>query len=781
MDQTGTIDNGKWVPPGGLDESVPVDLAHVASFRIGSLHVEPGLRAFSGPDGRCVVEPKVMQVFVALARKPGAILSREDLLGSCWGGRIVGDNSINRVMSLLRTSLRTCAGNSVSVETLSRVGFRLLVSNPGVEPAEPSTMTREPSGYTRYVRGLFGRIREHRLLVGLLAVCIIGIAGLLIYQRVSASNSRPVSLLIATLEGTSDSDRFFARGLSEELRGELARQPGLRLVSLDGAGLAGTGTSLELGRRLDADYLLTGKTGRNGGRVVLDASLVAVATGAVEWSQRIASSEETSTGLPARLSTAIIEAIGRRAPIGLSARGSDGAVDPATYSLYLAARGMIRTRDPSTLIRARELLEQVTRSSPGFSRGWSGLAKAVRLAQEGMSASDFAAMQDRTKALARRAIELNPENAEAFAVLGLVEPDPKLKMAYLEQAVKLDPFDAEAWYWLGGAQCNAHQTQRCLVTMRKVLALDPLWVRAAVVSEIASSLGDRSLANKIDGDIAAAAEAEWQRETALSRIDLRRGDWSAFIRRTESAARTGPPEQMIGALQDAQVARAFLGLPVKALTSYPRWSVWAAIMSGKAPSRSYLLDHGVSPATFWIAQNVAAIGPRVYLQAGRGDDLLWLYDQAFPNPETLISAARNPKSGVEFFPQFAPDLVIALRQAGRAREASIVLDAAQEMIRPALAAPRIFVEDLVAASHISAVAGDRHSAMALIGRSFARGWPHLSVSVSPEVGRLDADPAYASLRNDQRFRTLAARYETERERERRDVLADDAGRDFEVE
>src|SRR3546814_7163765 len=54
-------------------------------------------------------------------------------------------------------------------------------------------------------------------------------------------------------------------------------------------------------------------------------------------------------------------------------------------------------------------------------------------------------------------------------------------------------------------------------------------------------------------------------------------------------------------------------------------------------------------------------------------------------------------------------------------------------------------------------AGDRHSGMALIDRSFARGWPHLSVSVSREIGRLDANPAYASLRDDRKFRAgLAA-------------------------
>ena len=43
-----------------------------------------------------MLDPRVMQVLVALTGAAGKVLSRDDLIALCWDGRIVGDNAINR-------------------------------------------------------------------------------------------------------------------------------------------------------------------------------------------------------------------------------------------------------------------------------------------------------------------------------------------------------------------------------------------------------------------------------------------------------------------------------------------------------------------------------------------------------------------------------------------------------------------------------------------------------------------------------------------------------------
>jgi DNA-binding winged helix-turn-helix (wHTH) protein len=115
-----------------------IDLAHEEPFRLGRLTVRPGLRQLVRDDGiEEVVEPRVMQVLVALARRPGGIVSRDDLTSSCWEGRVVGEDAINRVISRLRRSAEGTGEGAFRIETITKVGYRL-VGEAAAEAATPA-------------------------------------------------------------------------------------------------------------------------------------------------------------------------------------------------------------------------------------------------------------------------------------------------------------------------------------------------------------------------------------------------------------------------------------------------------------------------------------------------------------------------------------------------------------------------------------------------------------------------------------------------------------------
>lgn len=104
-----------------------VRLAHEAAFTIGGLTVRPETREIVGAQGRTeVLEPRVMQVLVCLWRAEGGVVSRDDLLGACWEGRVVGEDAINRVMSRLRRVAADHPEAGVRVETITKVGYRLV-------------------------------------------------------------------------------------------------------------------------------------------------------------------------------------------------------------------------------------------------------------------------------------------------------------------------------------------------------------------------------------------------------------------------------------------------------------------------------------------------------------------------------------------------------------------------------------------------------------------------------------------------------------------------------
>src|SRR5438552_4047004 len=118
-----------------------IDLAHEPDFMLGPMEVRPSLREVGGDCHRESIDRRVMQVLVALARARGGVVSRDDLIESCWDGIVVGDDAINNCISRLRKAAET-SGSVFSIETIPRVGYRLRI--PEIAGAKPSAASAEP-------------------------------------------------------------------------------------------------------------------------------------------------------------------------------------------------------------------------------------------------------------------------------------------------------------------------------------------------------------------------------------------------------------------------------------------------------------------------------------------------------------------------------------------------------------------------------------------------------------------------------------------------------------
>jgi Tol biopolymer transport system component len=115
-----------------------------------------------------------MQVLVALARAHGAVVSRDELIRQCWGGRIVGDDAINRCVSKVRQLSELGGGKAFEIETIPRVGYRLKQSQPvagGLISAAADTSDAPP------------KLRSWRWLAIGLAAAIVAIAASVIAAR----------------------------------------------------------------------------------------------------------------------------------------------------------------------------------------------------------------------------------------------------------------------------------------------------------------------------------------------------------------------------------------------------------------------------------------------------------------------------------------------------------------------------------------------------------------------------------------------------------------------
>jgi DNA-binding winged helix-turn-helix (wHTH) protein len=132
--------------------SAPIRLAREPDFRLGAMTIRPSLCEVLVRGGRQRLQPRVMQVLVALARMEDRVVSRDALIDSCWGGRIVGEDAINRCIGRLRRLAQT-REDGFSIETVARVGYRLSAAEVGAPLQVPRSSAKALS-----LRGAFALV-----------------------------------------------------------------------------------------------------------------------------------------------------------------------------------------------------------------------------------------------------------------------------------------------------------------------------------------------------------------------------------------------------------------------------------------------------------------------------------------------------------------------------------------------------------------------------------------------------------------------------------------------
>jgi DNA-binding winged helix-turn-helix (wHTH) protein/tetratricopeptide (TPR) repeat protein len=103
-------------------------------LRVAGLMIDPVRRRVAGPGGEAAVEPLVMQLLLQLVGGQGQVLPRRELFDHLWGKAQVGDDSLNRLVGSLRKALEPISDGAVQIETIPRVGYRL-ITEPGRDRA----------------------------------------------------------------------------------------------------------------------------------------------------------------------------------------------------------------------------------------------------------------------------------------------------------------------------------------------------------------------------------------------------------------------------------------------------------------------------------------------------------------------------------------------------------------------------------------------------------------------------------------------------------------------
>ncbi|NEL40774.1 MAG: AAA family ATPase, partial [Xanthomonas perforans] len=101
-------------------------LGSVPRFRLGPLLVEPERLALIDDGQTIALEPRMMEVLIALAERAGEVVSAEQLLIEVWHGSFYGDNPVHKTIAQLRRKLGDDSRQPRYIETIRKRGYRLL-------------------------------------------------------------------------------------------------------------------------------------------------------------------------------------------------------------------------------------------------------------------------------------------------------------------------------------------------------------------------------------------------------------------------------------------------------------------------------------------------------------------------------------------------------------------------------------------------------------------------------------------------------------------------------
>ncbi|HSR84881.1 MAG TPA: response regulator transcription factor [Streptosporangiaceae bacterium] len=98
-----------------------------APIRHGGLTIDPARREVTTPDGTVTLSALDFDLLLALARHPGHVLTRRQLLQIVWGADYYGDDRVVDVhIRTLRKALDDDATNPAYIATIRSVGYRLV-------------------------------------------------------------------------------------------------------------------------------------------------------------------------------------------------------------------------------------------------------------------------------------------------------------------------------------------------------------------------------------------------------------------------------------------------------------------------------------------------------------------------------------------------------------------------------------------------------------------------------------------------------------------------------
>jgi TolB-like protein/DNA-binding winged helix-turn-helix (wHTH) protein/Tfp pilus assembly protein PilF len=469
-----------------------------------------------------------LEILLLLLEHPGEIVSRDEIVTRVWGNDVFldTDNSIRGAIRKVRQVLKDDPETPRFIQTVTGRGYRFIApvisSEEGHSSGAPGTeASTVPTGARNLVSELDSRLRRsgpslldqgkrqiagqspgtetafglgggrartwlYIALSSLAVVCLASLVGFWGWRRASKAPSafrRKIVLAVLPFDNLSrDPDQeFFSEGLTEEMIAQVGKLNRDQLTVVARSSVAKYRASAlaakEIGRELNADYLVQGSVRRSSDRVRITVQLIQVPDQTDVWTE----SYDRELNDVLAVQDSVVRSIASQIHIALTEEqekrlATPRQISPEAYEAYLKGRYYWNKRTGESMQKAEQYFQQAIDNDPTYAAAYSGLADC----DSGLTWHGFnspAEALPKAYAAAHKAIEISPESAEAHASLGLAMShrwDWAGAEAEFKRALQLDPQYANAHHWYGDYLSMQRRHDEALAAAKRALELDPL-------------------------------------------------------------------------------------------------------------------------------------------------------------------------------------------------------------------------------------------------------------------------------------------------------------------
>jgi len=483
------------------------------ALRVGDWIVRPKRRLIERGDESIQIRPKSMAVFECLVAARGEPVSRNELLETVWPGADVTDDVLTKSIVELRRAFGDSAREAGVIETIPKMGFRLVLPAQGLEEELQGSRSQGTD-----LPGRQGKWRRFRS-VGLVSIAVVLIsvalasfsgtrvwlteAGINLFLKTAAflspsgTTQRPGIAVLPLMNFSGDPENeYFSDGMSVELINRLARSNRVPVIARSSSFEFKDRPQdvREVGRRLGVTHVLEGSVRRADEKIRLTVQLIDATTGAHVWSgvyqRELGDVFELQQEIASEIVDQIYLAIGDRIappPDGVAA-GFMKNHPPANlkaYDLYLKGVEMVTSNRPALIEQAAGYFDRAIALESDYADAWAGKGYSL-LALGGSGSGSMripASVFPGAIAAFRRALEIQPGHAFARGWLGVALMLNDFKWAegleLMEQSLAKNPNNA-ALLAVYGFYLDTMHLDGAEQVLESAYRLDPLGIEPII-------------------------------------------------------------------------------------------------------------------------------------------------------------------------------------------------------------------------------------------------------------------------------------------------------------